>query len=211
MDHTTILIVDDHTLIRESWKHILNSDPRLTVIGSCGNAEDGIETAKKLKPDVVLMDINLPGMNGIQGTELIRRFSPASKIIGVSYYTQPSYARKMISVGAVGYVTKNSGKEELTKAIEEVRKGKRYICEEIKNIMVEESMTNKDSSHGFNSLSHREIEIIDFISSGLSSKEIASKLFISVKTVEVHRYNILRKLNLKNTAALVSFIHTNKV
>jgi two-component system invasion response regulator UvrY len=157
------------------------------------------------------MDINLPGMNGIEATQQIRKFSPGTKILGVSLHTQPTYARKMIQKGAMGYVTKNSSREEMFKALMEIQSGKKYICEEIKNILSEQVISGEDQQSGLNSLSQREIEIIAFIKKGNSSKEIADALSISVKTVEVHRYNILKKLNLKNAAALVNFINNSQL
>jgi two-component system invasion response regulator UvrY len=207
----TILIADDHTLVRETWSFILNSDPRFFVVAECGSGEDAVEMAKKLRPAVVIMDINLPGMNGIEATQMIRKFSPSSKILGVSLHTQPTYARKMMQKGAVGYVTKNSSREEMFKAIIEVYDGKKYICEEIKNILSEQVISGEDQLSGLNALSQREIEIISFIKKGFSSKEIADALNISVKTVEVHRYNILKKLNLKNAAALVNFVNNSQL
>ena len=211
MEKITILIADDHTLVRETWSFILNTDERFQVIAESGNGEEAVELAKQFRPDVVIMDINLPGINGIEATQQIRKFSPASRILGVSLHTQPTYARKMIQKGAMGYVTKNSSREEMFKAIMEIQAGRRYICEEIKNILSEQVINGEEPQSGLNALSQREIEIINFIKKGFSSKEIAESLEISVKTVEVHRYNILKKLNLKNSAALVNFINTSQL
>lgn len=211
MDKITILIADDHTLVRETWSFILNTDPRFNVIAESGSGEEAIELAKKLRPNIVIMDINLPGMNGIEATQQIRKFSPGSRILGVSLHTQPTYARKMMQKGAMGYVTKNSSREEMFKAILEIQAGKKYICDEIKNILSEQVISGDDPQTGLNSLSQREIEIISYIKKGNSSKEIADALNISVKTVEVHRYNILKKLNLKNAAALVNFINNSQL
>ena len=211
MEKITILIADDHTLVRETWSYILNTDERFTVVAECGSGEEAIDLAKQLRPQIVIMDINLPGMNGIEATQQIRKFSPASKILGVSLHTQPTYARKMIQKGAMGYVTKNSSREEMFKAIMEVESGKKYICEEIKNILSEQVISGDEQQNGLNSLSQREIEVIAFIRRGHSSKEIADALNISVKTVEVHRYNILKKLNLKNAAALVNYINNSEL
>jgi len=207
----TILIADDHTLVRETWSFILNTDPRFKVVAESGSGEDAVELAKQLRPNIVIMDINLPGMNGIEATQMIRKFSPGSKILGVSLHTQPTYARKMIQKGAMGYVTKNSSREEMFKAITEIQQGRKYICDEIKNILSEQVINGDDPQSGLNSLSQREIEIIAYIKKGFSSKEIADSLSISVKTVEVHRYNILKKLNLKNAAALVNFINNSQL
>jgi DNA-binding NarL/FixJ family response regulator len=211
MDKITILIADDHTLVRETWSFILNTDARFSVVAESGSGEEAVELAKKLRPNIVIMDINLPGINGIEATQQIRKFSPGSKILGVSLHTQPTYARKMIQKGAMGYVTKNSSREEMFKAIMEIQGGKKYICEEIKNILSEQVISGDDPQTGLNSLSQREIEIIAFIKKGFSSKEIADTLKISVKTVEVHRYNILKKLNLKNAAALVNYINNSQL
>ena len=211
MDKITILIADDHTLVRETWSFILNTDPRFSVIAESGSGEEAVELAKKLRPNIVIMDINLPGINGIEATQQIRKFSPGSRILGVSLHTQPTYARKMMQKGAMGYVTKNSSREEMFKAILEIQGGKKYICDEIKNILSEQVISGDDPQTGLNSLSQREIEIISYIKNGHSSKEIADKLNISVKTVEVHRYNILKKLNLKNAAALVNFINNSQL
>jgi DNA-binding NarL/FixJ family response regulator len=211
MEKITILIADDHTLVRETWSFILNTDERFKVIAESGSGEEAVELAKQLRPHIVIMDINLPGMNGIEATQLIRKYSPASKILGVSLHTQPTYARKMIQKGAMGYVTKNSSREEMFKAIIEVQSGRRYICDEIKNILSEQVINGEDQQQGLNALSQREIEIINFIKRGFSSKEIAESLDISVKTVEVHRYNVLKKLNLKNSAALVNYINNSQL
>ena len=211
MEKITILIPDDHTLVRETWSFILNNDPRFQVVAECGSGEEAVELARNLRPNIVIMDINLPGINGIEATQQIRKFSPASKILGVSLHTQPTYARKMMQKGASGYVTKNSSREEMYKAIVEIHSGKKYICEEIKNILSEQVISGEEPQSGLNSLSQREIEIITLIKNGHSSKEIAESLNISVKTVEVHRYNILKKLNLKNAASLVNFINNSQL
>jgi two-component system invasion response regulator UvrY len=211
MEQISTLIADDHTLVRETWSFILNSDERFNVIAECGSGEEAVDLAKQLHPDVIIMDINLPGINGIEATSLIHKYAPESKVLGVSLHTQPTYARKMIQNGASGYVTKNSSREEMFKAIIEIHEGRKYICEEIKNILSDQVMNGKDAKNEVNSLSHREIEIIKLIKKGLSSKEIADNLCISFKTVEVHRYNILKKLNLKNTAALVNYINNSQL
>jgi DNA-binding NarL/FixJ family response regulator len=158
----------------------------------------------------VLMDINMTPVNGFDATKLIRKFSPASRIIGISMHSMPAYARRMLQIGAMGYVTKNSSKDELLTAIVEVNNGKKYICDEVKNILAQQELEEDETGQpDMNVLSQREIDVVKLIKEGLSSKEIALRLDISLKTVEVHRYNILKKLSLKNTAALVNFINTH--
>jgi DNA-binding NarL/FixJ family response regulator len=209
MEPITILLVDDHRLIRDSWSFILNSDSRFRVIGETDNGNEAVKIAKTRNPLVVLMDINMAPVNGFDATREIHKFSPGSKVIGVSMHAMPAYAKKILQMGAMGYVTKNSSKEELTTAIVEVNKGNKYICSEVKDILVEQQLEEGGGQTGINNLSRRETEIIHLIKQGLSSKEIGLQLDIALKTVEVHRYNILKKLKLKNTAALVNFINTN--
>jgi DNA-binding NarL/FixJ family response regulator len=209
MEQISIILVDDHKLIRDSWSFILNSDSRFKVIGETSSGEEAIEIVKDLKPDIVLMDVNMVPVNGFDATRQIAMYSPASKVIAVSMHTMPAYAKRMMQLGAMGYVTKNSSKDEMIKAIIEVSSGRKYICEEVKNILAQKELEEEDSPADMNNLSRREIDIIKLIKEGMSSKEIALQLDISLKTVEVHRYNILKKLKLKNTAALVNFINVN--
>ncbi|MFT3677351.1 MAG: response regulator transcription factor [Chitinophagaceae bacterium] len=207
MEKITILLVDDHKLIRDSWSFILNSDPRFSVIGETSSGQEAIEIARDKRPNIVLMDVNMSPVNGFDATKQIHRLSPESRIIAVSMHTMPAYAKRMLQLGAMGYVTKNSSKEEMIAAIVEVRAGKKYICEEVKNILAQQELDEDSEVADLNNLSRREIDIIKLIKEGLSSKEIAQQLDISLKTVEVHRYNVLKKLKLKNTAALVNFIN----
>ena len=207
MEKITILIADDHKLIRETWSFILNSDQRFQVVSQCSNGEEAVAEAQRLRPKVALLDINMTPVTGLEATQQIRKFSPATKIIGVSMHSQPAYVKKLLKLGAHGYVTKNSPQNEMFEAIVEVNKGGRYICSEVKTILSEQAF-DEEANTGNNSLSNRELEIIKHIKDGLSSKEISTALNISLKTVEVHRHNILKKLNLKNSAALVNYINS---
>ena len=207
MEKISVLIADDHKLIRDTWSFILNNDPRFQVIAECGDSEEAVEAAKVKRPNIVLMDINMMPISGFEATEKIRKVSPASRIIGVSMHSQPAYAKKMLQIGAKGYVTKNSSKEEMMKAILEVHQGNKYICEEIKNNISELVLEENKDVPNVNALTEREIQIINLIKDGQSSKEIAGNLNISLKTVEVHRHNVLKKLKLKNSASLVNFIN----
>ena len=205
MEKISVLIADDHKLIRETWSYILNNDPRFVVVGECGDSEEAVEMAKAKRPQIVLMDINMNPISGFEATEKIRKVSPGSKIIGVSMHSQPAYAKKMLQVGAKGYVTKNSSKEEMIKAILEVQNGNKYICEEIKNNISELVLEENKDMPNVNSLTEREIQIINYIKEGLSSKEIAEQLNISLKTVEVHRHNILKKLEVEEFSFIGEF------
>jgi DNA-binding NarL/FixJ family response regulator len=210
-ERISILLVDDHRLIRDTWSQILNTEPQFIVVGSTGDGEEAINLAKTKRPRIVLMDINMSPIDGFETTKSIRTKSPNSRVIGVSMHAIPVYAKKMMQIGSMGYVTKNSSRGELIKAILEVDEGRKYICEEVKNILVEQQMDETNQPLDINSLSKREIEIVKLIKDGLTSKDIAPQLNISLKTVEVHRYNILKKLNVKNTAALVNLINANGI
>jgi len=207
MEKITILLVDDHKLIRDSWSFILNSDPRFIVIGETSSGEEAIEIASKKKPDIILMDVNMSPLNGFDATKQIHKISPDSRIIAVSMHTMPAYAKRMLQLGAMGYVTKNSSKDEMIAAIVEVSNGNKYICNEVKTILADQELDENADKGDLNDLSRRELDIIKLIKEGHSSREIALQLDISLKTVEVHRYNVLKKLKLKNTAALVNYIN----
>lgn len=207
MSKISVLLVDDHKLIRESWNLLLSTDDRFEIVGETSDVEQATAVAASRMPQVVLMDINMTPVNGFEATKQVLKQSPHSQVIGVSMHSMPAYARRMFQVGARGYVTKNSSKDELFQAIEEVVAGNKYICEEIKNILAHQELDEVSEYPDMNSLSKREIEVVSQIRQGFSSKEIAQRLEISLKTVEVHRYNILKKLKLKNTAALVNFIN----
>lgn len=207
MEKISLLLIDDHKMIRESWSIILSTDSRFEIVGDTSDVELAVELAKSKRPDIVLMDINMAPVNGFDATKLMLREVPELQILAISMHSMPAYARRMFQMGARGYVTKNSSKDELVTAILEVKAGNKYICEEIKNIVAQQEL-EEDSDHpDMNLLSRREIDVVQLIKEGLSSKEIAKRLDISLKTVEVHRYNILRKLKLNNTAALVNFIN----
>lgn len=211
MKKISIVIVDDHKLIREMWTKMFSSHPLLEVTGESGEFDEAIEMIKTKRPDIVLLDINLPPHSGMDAVPLIRKHVPGTKIIAVSMHNQPSYAKKMLQLGAKGYVTKNSSITEIIKAIEEVTDGNSYICTEIKEALSDIFVSGDDINADAKNLSLREIEVIKLIKQGYSSKEIATELNIAVRTAEVHRHNILKKLQLKNTAALINYINNSTV
>jgi DNA-binding NarL/FixJ family response regulator len=211
MEKITILITDDHTLLRQSCSLILNADSRFQVLGEASSGEEAVEMAKRLRPNIAIMDINLPGIDGVEATLQIKKVSPATKVLGVSMHMQPAYARTMMKHGAMGYVTKNSSRFELYNAIVDIHNGRTYVSDDVKSTLVDQMLSGNKKQGGFNALSSKEIEVVRFIKSGCSSKEIAIQLKIAVKTVEAHRYNILKKLNLKNTAAMVNHINNHQL
>ena len=186
----------------------MGKNENFVVVAECGDGERAIELARDKRPDVVLLDINMAPMSGFDVLKMIRKYSPGSKIIGVSMHSQPAYAKKMLRLGAKGYVTKNSPRQEMLEAISEVCNNHIFICQEVKNILSDQLLNNDQVNPDINNLSDREMQIVRALKEGMSSKEIASELSISLKTVEVHRHNILKKLKLKNTVSLINFINS---
>jgi DNA-binding NarL/FixJ family response regulator len=211
MTKISILIADDHALIRQTWNFLLHTHSRFQIVGESSTGEQTVAMAAQLFPDVVIMDINMPDVDGLEATRRIRLCSPHSKVIGVSSHTQPAFARKMLQNGAMGYVTKSSSSKEFFAAIHAVLLGNKYICEEIKTTIAEQVLSGDGARTAVQALTTREMEVIERIKKGQSSSHIGEQLYISVKTVEVHRYNILKKLNLKNTAALVNYINQHLI
>ena len=207
------MIAEDQAIILHSLMILLNSLQNIDVIGTALNGVDLMALLEKEKPDVILMDINMPKMNGIEATKIIDAKMPWVKVIALSMYDHPVYIKKMFKSGAKGFVSKNATKIELGKAIEMVYNGDIYISEEISRILLREysNASDSDENADYTSLTSREIEIIQLLADGLYTKEIAEKLFISDKTVERHKTNILKKLKLRNTAQLVKVAITKGI
>ena len=200
-----ILIADDHQLIRDAWTMILSRDKRFKVIGSCSDSTETVSICRKLKPGILLLDIHMAPLNGIEAAKKIRKVSPETTIIAVTMSNHPAHVKQMFLLGALGYVTKNSSVTEMKEAILAVSEGKKYICSEMTELLLPSQETSHVNS-GIQSLTGRELEVIEQIKAGHTSKEISQELDISVKTVEVHRHNILKKLHVKNAVSLVHFI-----
>jgi len=199
-----VLIVDDHKLISEAWSSLLREAPGIQVIGTADNVEEAYDKAVVHKPEIVLMDINLGAGSGFDATEKINNTLPKTRVIGLSLHDDITYVKKFLSIGAKGYLTKNTSKTELIEAIHAVQRGDVFIGSDIKDRYFT-SLLNVDSSESKKELTMKEIEIVKLIAQGMSSKEIAEKLFISHRTVETHRHNILKKLELSNAAQLSSW------
>lgn len=201
-----IVIADDHLLIAETWATLINMDPDFEVVRVFDNTQSLIEEISELKPDIAILDININPFSGIEATKMIRRLAPGTKIIGVSMHNQPSFAKKMMKNGAMGYVTKNSNKNEMYEAIRAVMRDEKFICAEIQRNITNQVLMDDDDNK-LSRLTEREIEIIKLIKNGSTNKEIAEKLFLSPRTVETHRARILKKLDLKNSLSLVKYIN----
>jgi DNA-binding NarL/FixJ family response regulator len=206
----SILIVDDHPLFREGLKAIIERSNKFEVTGEAGNAHQGLRMAKKYKPDLVVVDISLPDTNGIQLTREIRDLLPETRIIIVSMHSKVDYIVEAFQAGATGYVVKESASEKLLKGLESVAKGEYFLDSAVSHQVVKALMKfpgkeAKITDADYGSLTPREQEIMRLLAEGLSAKEIAEKLFISPKTVENHRANIMNKLGLHSTMELVRY------
>ena len=193
---TKIFIVDDHYMVIEGIRSLLQNEKSIEWMGHAMNAASCLAFLNKQLPDVILMDINLPDISGIDLCKEVKTKYPSVFIIGLSTFNQQSFIQKMMDNGASGYVLKNATQEELTSAIETVMKGKTYLSEEASRTLRKENAANIV-------LSRREKEVLELIADGMTNAEIAQKLFISVTTVDTHRKNLLAKFETKNTAALI--------
>jgi DNA-binding NarL/FixJ family response regulator len=206
MKKIRILIVEDHKLIRETWSSMLNADERFEVIGACGDTQQAISFAQLEHPDIVLMDININPLNGFEATTRMKETTPMSKVIALSFHSEMVFVQKMFASGAKGYMTKNSGCEELTDAILRVHAGNQYVCAEVREKGFEVVPLSYVKGPATYLLTNKEIQVSHFLQDGLLSKEIAGKLNISVRTVSVHRYNIFKKLNVNNSVSLINLL-----
>lgn len=196
-----ILIADDHQIIRDGIKAMLEN----TSYKIAGEASNGFEVLKAMensKIDVIIMDINMPLKDGIKTSGEIMELYPSAKIVGLSMYEDKIMVKKMINSGALGYLFKGAGKEELISAIESVHSGKKYFSNEVFNMLLQADTPEEKNNEV---LSSREIEILKLIAEEYTNPEIAEKLFLSIRTVDTHRRNLLQKLEVKNTAGLVKY------
>jgi DNA-binding NarL/FixJ family response regulator len=206
----TILIVDDHPLVREGLKSILKPAAGYEVVGQAGNARDTIPMVENLKPDLVLLDLVLPDKSGLELSREIRSISPPTRIMIVSMHSKVDYIVKAFQAGATGYMTKESATERLLQGIERVLNGEYFMDGAVSHSVVEKLIQTpekeiKITDAGYETLTQREQEIMVLLAEGYSAKEAAAKLFISPKTVENHRSNIMNKLGLHSSMELVRY------
>ena len=204
------MIVDDHPLVREGLKSILKPATEYEVIGQAGRAREALRLVKSLQPDLVLLDLSLPDKSGLEICREIRNISPTTRILIVSMHSKVDYIVKAFQAGATGYMTKESATERLLGGIERVLDGEYYMDGSVSHRVVEELMQTPDremkiTDAAYDTLTPREQEITVLLSEGCSAKEAAEKLFISPKTVENHRTNIMNKLGLRSTLELVRY------
>ena len=204
--------MDDHQLFIDLLTARLEMENSLEIVGKSSHAAQALNEIGKLRPNITLLDISMPDMSGIELTKLIKKYSPSTKVIGVSMHSELAYIKSMINNGASGYLTKTSSLEEILNAINEVAVGKKYICESVRKLLAENALfkTEEENLPRSKSLSMREIEIVKLVRRGLTSLEIGKALNISSKTVDVHRYHIMKKLGVKNAIELI-FVTNNQL
>ena len=210
MERIRIIITDDHQLFRNGLKILLNSFPDFEVTGEASNGEEFLKLLQTIPADIALMDINMPVMDGIEATRKGLKADPRMRIIALSMYGEEEYYYKMVDAGAKGFLLKDSDISEVREAILTVMKGGSYFSQELLYHVIQKIKHREHESKSAN-LSKREKEILGKICEGLSNQEIADTLFISKRTVDKHRANLLGKTNSKNTASLILFAIRNKL
>lgn len=208
---TTVLIADDHQMFVDGLKSLLEEEEELHVVGEARNGVEVLTFCDREPVDIVIMDINMPVMDGIQASRELSKKHPSVKILGLSMYNDRDYISDILKAGALGYVLKNTGKENLLNAIGTLISGSNYLSEEASQTLLNSFMKTGRYEHAMEKLSDREKEVLECIASGLTTQEIGDKLFISKNTVETHRKNLLYKLKARNTAELVNNAYKHRV
>ncbi|UXP31835.1 response regulator transcription factor [Reichenbachiella agarivorans] len=213
MSKIKVILADDHIIVRNGIKILLESNGDVEVIAEASNGEEALEKVKLLRPDILISDIRMPIMNGIEATSKIKEFSPNTKALILSMHDDEEYIIKSIESGASGYLLKDTTKEEFSKALHAIMDGQKYFSGDISNILVNSYLNIKDGkpSSTTNSnvgeveyhITKREKQILQLVYEGNSNKEIADKLGKSVRTIETHRFNIMKKLNVSNITELL--------
>jgi two-component system response regulator NreC len=209
-----ILLTDDHTLFRQGIKTLLSAEADLDIVGEAANGTEAVEKVSELRPDLVLMDIGMPGLSSFEATRQIKKVRPDTKVLFLTMYDDEDYLVQCMEVGASGYVLKDSPAQQLLAAIRDVHRGGSYLSPRMLSQLVDDFRSRIKSAHRqprFATLTTREKEILKFLAEGESVKEIASGLNLSVKTVEAHKFNLMRKLDIHNKAHLVQYAIQKKI
>jgi DNA-binding NarL/FixJ family response regulator len=207
MSKLRILIADDHQIIRDGLQGLINAEPDMEVVGEAGDGQGAVRGVLELHPDVVVMDISMPGMSGAKATERIRSASPEVKVVALTAHEDKGYIGQMLQAGASGYVLKLAAAEELIQAIRIVAAGGAYLDPAVASKVVDGYVRQKAAKQGSrqDQLTNREEEVLKLVAQGYVNKEIAAQLEISVKTVETHKHNFMEKLGLRSRAEIVRY------
>src|SRR5579871_3021028 len=208
------LLVDDHTLFRQGVRRLLEGESDFEVVGEAADAGEAVQKAHELRPDVVLMDIGMPGLSCFEAARQIRKNRPETKVLFLTMYDDEEYLAECMEAGGSGYVLKDSPAEQLISALGEVHRGGSYLSPRMLSRLVDDFRSRTQAGARmprFHSLTRRETEILKFLAEGNSVKEIAGVLNLSVKTVEAHKFNLMRKLDIHNKAQLVQYAIQKKI
>ena len=208
MPRIKLVLADDHAVVRSGLRMLLEAQPDMEIVAEAETGEEAVNHARKLKPDIILMDIQMPDVNGIEATKRIRRLSPDSAVLALTMHEDEQYFFQMLQAGASGYVPKRAAPDELVSAIRTVARGDVFLYPSLATRLVQDYLKQAGSGEErqvYDTLTPREQEVLILIAEGLSNPEIAEKLVISVKTVDSHRENIMRKLNLHSRIDLVKY------
>jgi len=200
-----VLLVDDHPVVRRGISSCLARQERLVIVGEAADGLEAVRKAKELSPDIILMDIDMPQMNGLAVTEILRREMPNIKVLILSMHSNTDYVLRIIQSGARGYVLKEAPTDELVKAIETVESGQAFFSPDVARVALNQFVRGPGDGPSTSQLTNREREVLIQIAEGLSNKEIASHLGVGVRTVETHRERIMRKLDIHSVAGLTKF------
>jgi two-component system, NarL family, response regulator NreC len=210
-----VLLTDDHTLFRQGIRNLLSVEPDIEVVGEAANASDAVEVARQARPDLVLMDIGMTGMSSFEATRQIRKERPDTRIVFLSMYDDEDYLSECVDMGAHGYILKESPVDQLLTAIREVHRGGSYLSPRLLTRLVadfrQQGRDGTPRQPRFGTLTKREREILKMLAEGCSVKEIATSFDLSVKTVEAHKFNLMRKLDIHNKAQLVQYAIQKKI
>jgi DNA-binding NarL/FixJ family response regulator len=209
MKKITVLLAEDHLIVREGFRGLLKGEPDIEIVGEAENGRQSVQLAKKLRPSVVVMDIAMPQLNGLEATRQILKAVPATKVIILSAHADDAYIEQATAAGAAGYLIKQSSSHALCEAIRAVHQGGRFfspsIRKSVKHQYEKSSLRNGLSKKRSAGLSSREAEVLQLIAEGKANKETAAELGISIKTVEKHRQRLMQKLNIHDTAGLTRY------
>jgi DNA-binding NarL/FixJ family response regulator len=200
-----IILADDHTIVRHGLSRSFQQEEDLEVIAQAEDGRSTVQLARELSPDVVVMDISMPDLNGIEATRQITRESPQVKVVALSMHSSRKYVTEMFKAGALGYLLKNCDFEELADAVRIVARGKTYISSSISDVVIQHVHGFEGGDSAFSVLTRREREVLQLLAEGKTTKQAALRLYISPKTVEVHRLNIMSKLNVDSIALLTKY------
>ena len=207
MNNITILLAEDHTVVREGFRMLLDAEADLEVVGEAQTGREAVELTKRLRPSVIVMDIAMPLLNGLEATRQIRKAFPNTKVVLLSAHNDDAYIDQAITVGAVGFLLKQASSHDLSRAIREVQKGNTFFGPIIAKRLHDQKSPNgrRPLKKKIALLSSREVEVLQLIAEGKANKETAAELGISLKTVEKHRQNLMAKLNIHEISGLTRF------